>query len=1072
MAIADTGYGIPDRAADMQQLQQAANTSGNALADFAGAAFGHLLQATQDNDANLARVWQTARRSLTQRANGNQNRLTDIGNVLAGALGTTATANKAQLANVLSDVGFFPTDEGKAPAASTLPGGGGGGPPAGPPVCYANGLAVVQDGIAMYPPLYDVPAIPGTQGSYIVYYHCADQRIGVDLATTGNPAQWPAGAWKQLAVPNIVAPNTICQWIHANLQSLNAKGVQLCAGVQVAPPQPPQPIGTPPPPPPPPPPPNICNWYCVQFGTQAKPDIRCLYSTPESIAAACLTIQAGPFPDELTCIHNCRQCGLAAPPATIPPAATPAPPGNLPAISEPANVTCTLTSAGALPAIGTAEWCACLDQVTQWLNGLGNSVIGFLIGNPAETAATSGFFSGLLNILAGQSIIGIASSAIDNAVSEIRNTVGEIWDTIKGAVSNTGLCNPTLILGVSLAKSAITALHRARIGTDAVVWLTIDISIAVEPLEKVIDYIMDYVCPTEIPSVGEAMECYRQHTAPLAQIRCWMLLRGANPDVWLPIIDAKREKLHDRELIEWIRRNNGTEDQQVLALLNQGWNRPEEASARVQLYDELPTIADHLHWLQRNVFDDAYVQDYNLLDGFLDRFWSKFGHDLRARGMKQDYAALHYAAHWILPAPTQMQQMVFRLRPDAVPANLVFTEQDYSRLLAEQDIAPYFRDRLSAIIRPVPALSYIRDMFRQSVITTDQLIGYHQDLGYTKQDSERFAAVDEIMKRRQRTTQAHGWTPAALAKASQTGYLPEQSITDHMLYLGYTAEEAKDLMQRADADLQATAFMRARSRILSGTVTQIRQSLQVGNLTPAQGQGILQSLGFPADFAASIVALESAGAHTRRIRQAVQRVRSAFHDGEIDSTFAGNSLAALGITPDATVSYLAIWQVEQTPRRKRRTAQQIVADVSTQAISIADALFRLTNLGYDDADQRLFLNDARNKVIANQAKMAASEQKIINTTARELAAIAREAERQRKEAIALLEREESPAQLDKWASGGLIDQAYHHARLSSYGWDDEAISLHWRSACGKKNANCVPSTPKSQSSPASGSSGS
>src|SRR5207253_600623 len=133
---------------------------------------------------------------------------------------------------------------------------------------------------------------------------------------------------------------------------------------------------------------------------------------------------------------------------------------------------------------------------------------------------------------------------------------------------------------------------------------------------------------------------------------------------------------------QYVRRNGGGKDDERNALRALGFVDDRYAAAFQELYWELPSIGDHLEWLRKNVFDAHYVNDFNLLDGFdtddeinklpgvhdyksipvqkPNNFWAKFGGDLTALGMKKEYAALHYAAHWLNPSFTQLFEMTQR----------------------------------------------------------------------------------------------------------------------------------------------------------------------------------------------------------------------------------------------------------------------------------------------------------------------------------------------------------------------------------------------------------------------------
>jgi hypothetical protein len=551
------------------------------------------------------------------------------------------------------------------------------------------------------------------------------------------------------------------------------------------------------------------------------------------------------------------------------------------------------------------------------------------------------------------------------------------------------------------------------------------------------------------------MECILQQTTDVETAYCWASYSGVNLDEFLPVIDARRDKLTTEEVIQYGRRTDIPDDQIATLLQAQGWYRRNEAIAKVQLYDELPSINDHLHWLQRNVFDDEYVRDYDLLNGFEERFWTKFGHDLHSLGYTKDRASLEYAAHWINPSPEQLKEMVYRLNPDIYSGEFPFTVNDYQRILAEQDIGSYFRPRFAEIIYRIPALTYIIGMYRANIIDDAGLGAYHQQLGYSKVDSTRFVAVDRIQKIRMRAAQSGGWTPSRLANAWSVNQISAAEMDAEFERLGYTQDESEAARAQAQAALQHSVFIRARSRALQSIVANVTSAIKIGITTVDQAAQMLIDAGYPSDFAKSLSQSALVSGQVARIQRAISRIRTAFDSGEISVDYALSALLALGIEPASANNYLAVWSLELTPGRKRRSATQIVNDVSFGVMATDEALVRLHNLGYSDADSMLFLADANRKIADREAKLLAQEERLIAKRNAELARLAKEAQRQQEEAIAALRREEPPEKLQKWAAMGLVNREYFYDRLRLYGFDDPSIDLWWEQACAKKGAACV-----------------
>lgn len=634
-------------------------------------------------------------------------------------------------------------------------------------------------------------------------------------------------------------------------------------------------------------------------------------------------------------------------------------------------------------------------------------------------------------------------------------------------------CNLKIVAGVVVCKSILSVLREIQAGWDAFVWAVAKIRVEIPHVENILDHLLAYACPTEVPSPQEATEAWIKgymDTKKRDTIYRW---HGINPEGYKEIAESRGEMLSAHEIIQFLRRAKQDNQTQIDALKSRGFVRPDEAEVAVELYDELPSINDHLHWLQRNVFNDEYTRKYQLDEGFEERFWVKYGADLEAQGYTKERARNEYMAHWIMPSPEQMREFMYRLRPEKVGELGSFTADDYNRILSEQDYSVRARQWFVDTRYRVPALGYLRDMYRQGVIGDDELRGYHQDLGYSHDDSERFVRIDRIQRDRMRATQAHGWNPVAIAKAYATRQRDAEWVKATMADLGYTLNDAIALAERADMELSGQIATRARSKLLTTTVSQVSNALKVGVVDVAEATRLLVLVGWPEPLAMGVAQLQATQANVDRVKHAINQLRSAYHRGEITQLFVQEQMASIGITPQAVSSYLAAWQIERTPARKRRTAAKIVNDVAEGMLDTAQALVLLTNLGYEDADRELYMADARRKVVEVVGGASIADTLSGAQRDRTLAQLARHAGALSKTLIAEAKEQVSVAKLQKWASLGTIRKAEFVSRMRLYGYDDPTIELYWSEACAKKNAACeqppvAPVTPVTPSAGANG----
>lgn len=711
--------------------------------------------------------------------------------------------------------------------------------------------------------------------------------------------------------------------------------------------------------------------------------------------------------------------------------------------------------------VGTPQWCRATEELLTWMEQV-SRLIGTVIDSavkPEQWVETVGQLRGTLGNW------GILNSFADGLIALLRfvaQLAGDAILSLKSAIQcayyyakiMTPIRRPEAYTGVLIVRNIITWIRGSKIGSQSYLGFTIGTSLQLPQLEQYLDYLLTYLCPVELPGLPEIMEAWLRNRIDKGQFECLLKLHGLDPALIQPFVLARGEQLSPKEAIQLVRRNKGDFVSEINALRECGFLDGSKAADFVKMYDELPSIAEHLHWMQRNVFNPEYVKDYQLMEGFEERFWKCFGDDLRAQGYTKQRAEYEYAAHWIMPSPEQMKQFFFRLRPGRNKDGITFKLEDYKRILAEQDYNILAREWFGATAYNVPALSYLRDMHRMNLLTNEQMREYHADLGYSESDSELFVQVDSVRKVRMRADMSHGWNPAALAKASVNGSLPEDAIKQRMSELGYTTDETKDMLDRAKSDIKSTVVSRARSRVLSGTIKVVGDGIAVGTMSDSDGIALLNAIGWDSETAETIVKIEHARATTARVKHVINHLRGAFLRGEVDQSYVEYELILLGVQSNAISQYVAAWQLEQTPSRKRRTASQITQDVADGNLSVSTASVMLENLGYEDADVRLYLADARQKTVQGEAALSAANALAGRSRSAALADLARQSDGISRRAVSRLKAQESPSKLMSWLCLGTVTPSYVVARLRLYGYDESSIR-NWLRGAKKKSGRCL-----------------
>ena len=243
------------------------------------------------------------------------------------------------------------------------------------------------------------------------------------------------------------------------------------------------------------------------------------------------------------------------PPRQAPPAPPiPPPPPVVPPPDNDCNVNCWPFTAiapiagGAAARIGSPEWCASMDSLKQSLSLIGGGLLHWIEGFAPGFENIDCNMPALLKDSVGQLPFGIGCFlqqvyALNvNVGNQFTGTVKNIVVASMNIVQATTCDNPFLTMTLIVMRSVLEALRKFRIGTDAGLWATLDISIRWDQADAAIDYLIKSSCPYLIPSEGEAMECYRKGWITFDQYKCWLEMNGRDVHVFDPVLQAGRPR--------------------------------------------------------------------------------------------------------------------------------------------------------------------------------------------------------------------------------------------------------------------------------------------------------------------------------------------------------------------------------------------------------------------------------------------------------------------------------------------------------------------------------------------------
>lgn len=238
------------------------------------------------------------------------------------------------------------------------------------------------------------------------------------------------------------------------------------------------------------------------------------------------------------------------------------------------------------------------------------------------------------------------------------------------------------------------------------------------------------VCQSRLPDGGmadvaylrgdidrETWECYHKaagdHISPAEKI---MMAGRAKLD------PGQLDKLYRRKLIEQAEYDKLTREAGVLK---------EEDKKHIHDYNQVfPPQSDVVRFMQRDTADEVNVDWKEVDKVFEEKYKGKVKDWFDALGIDRDLALHNWRAHFHIPSFTMGQQFFFRLRPGADGVDKPFTQDDFRKMLIQDDWHPAFVDFMIATsYKAVTRTDAVRAYMIHSIDDV-KLLNFFQSLGY------------------------------------------------------------------------------------------------------------------------------------------------------------------------------------------------------------------------------------------------------------------------------------------------------------------------------------------------------
>jgi len=333
------------------------------------------------------------------------------------------------------------------------------------------------------------------------------------------------------------------------------------------------------------------------------------------------------------------------------------------------------------------------------------------------------------------------------------------------------------------------------------------------------------------------------------KVELWLKQNGFDSDKHYTILQYYKPKLSISEIVTAYLRGV-IDEKQFNYLLGEYGLSERDIDYLKKIIWAYPSPTDFIRFAVRDVFTkDAKTQE---------ALSAEFPEDIvpyaEKAGMRKDVLMWYWKAHWELPSPTQVYEMLHRLHPDVLKVrkeayeemglkeeNLKTDLDTVKFYLKQADYDKRWRERLLAISYSPLTRVDLRRIYELGLIDDDELLARLMELGYTKKDAELMLEFYKAF----RQEEARTFAKTEIKYLLYYGIINETEAKIMLERLGYTEEDAKTMIELWKVKL-AEKDMRETQKF-------VRDAYALGEITREEAERILKEAGLSEEVIAVVL---------------------------------------------------------------------------------------------------------------------------------------------------------------------------------------------------------------------------
>lgn len=311
-----------------------------------------------------------------------------------------------------------------------------------------------------------------------------------------------------------------------------------------------------------------------------------------------------------------------------------------------------------------------------------------------------------------------------------------------------------------------------------------------QPSSKLAAYFMDSQIRSYRPQPNELPILARRH-APLSSELKNLYKDLGVADVLQQAIEDASHPILPPDQLEVLRRKGAISDADYTAELTANGLTPERIKQVQALRDLIPSVTDLITLQVKEAFNDEFSARFNHDEGDISQVteWAV------KQGLSPEWVKRYWRAHWQLPSPNQVFEMLQRLRPGK--SNNPVTDEDVKQYLQMADYSPFWRDRLKEIAYSPFTRVDIRRMYQMKILDEKQVLDAYLDAGYNQERAEALTKFTVAFETETET----GIGRSAVMSAYDNGMIDRATAEKMLSDVGYDATSIAFYLNNIDFQL-------------------------------------------------------------------------------------------------------------------------------------------------------------------------------------------------------------------------------------------------------------------------------